>query len=87
MSLAETSCENGPQLAPRSLPCEWPDRRASHSAGLLGRNLVLPETALVAADQLAAGGHGCLDELPRRILASNTIFEAFGKRCHHQRGA
>ena len=31
-----------------------------------------------AAEQMAAGGYEGLDELPRRILNSNVLFEAFG---------
>ena len=52
--------------------------RASHSAGQIGRNMVLLPSALAAADQLAQGGLSGLDELPRKILNSNVIFEAIG---------
>ena len=52
--------------------------RACHSAGLTGRNLVLPPAALEAAEQLASGGLAGLDDLPRKILNSNVIFEAIG---------
>ena len=52
--------------------------RASYSAGQIGRKLVLSPDAVAAAHQLAAGGFGGLDELPRRILNSNVVFEAFG---------
>ena len=52
--------------------------RASHSAGQIGRNMVLPQAALDAAEQLASGGLAGLDELPRKIMNSNTIFEAIG---------
>ena len=52
--------------------------RASHSAGLIGRNLTLSQDAVNAAEQLANGGYTGLDELPKRILHSNVIFEAFG---------
>lgn len=52
--------------------------RASHSAGLVGKNMVLSPAALTAAQSLAAGGYQDLDLLPRQILNSNVIFEAFG---------
>ena len=52
--------------------------RASHSAGQIGRNMTLPPSALHAAEQLASGGLDALDDLPRKILNSNVVFEAFG---------
>ena len=52
--------------------------RASHSAGQIGRHLPLSPAAIAAAEQLASGGLDGLDELPRRILNTNVVFEAFG---------
>ena len=52
--------------------------RASHSAGKLGKKMRFSEEALAAAGQLATGGTEGLDDLPRKILHSNVVFEAFG---------
>ena len=52
--------------------------RASHSAGQLGRHMILSDAAIAAAKQMESGGYDGLDELPRRILNSNVVFEAFG---------
>jgi hypothetical protein len=37
--------------------------RASHSAGLLGRKMVLSDAAVAAAEQLAGGAYSSLDAL------------------------
>jgi myosin heavy subunit len=55
--------------------------RASHSAGKIGRYMKLSAEALEAAKSLESGDLEGLDDLPRRIMSSNQIFEAFGNSC------
>ena len=45
---------------------------------MIGRHVELPASAAAAAESLAAGALDGLDDLPRRFLHSNVVFEAFG---------